>query len=391
MTRKILLISYYAPPVGVSGVIRITKLAKYLNQLNLTPIILTTKPIAYYHYDYHAVCEIQGIKVYRSETLDLGRILYLVKFPVSPPTAKNASLSLHLNFFLYPDAKRFWIPFAWRLGKKIIEQENPDVILATSPPFSALIVGWKLKREFKIPLITDFRDPWPTGYKLPPKWREKKLRKLRNLIFTVSDQVLVVNKTVKEELNYQDAVILPNGYDPEEFTQSARLLAKKGIVYAGNIVEVLEALIFVAEAIKELSDIKLILLGPCPRDIEFKLREYPNIIYLGTLSHQETISILKGANLLLYISKSNQAVGLKFYEYLGAQKPILALGNYPKEVEDLLKAHSAGMAIPFQKGEIFKAVRDLTSQAETFSPINTHIYSYKNLAQKLKEICESIL
>ncbi|MCS7258510.1 MAG: glycosyl transferase family 1, partial [candidate division WOR-3 bacterium] len=85
MAPKILMISYYTPPIGTSGAVRVTKFAKYLKYFKWEPIILTTKITAYYHYDYTLLNDLNNIKIYRSETLDLGRILHLLKIHVPPP------------------------------------------------------------------------------------------------------------------------------------------------------------------------------------------------------------------------------------------------------------------------------------------------------------------
>ncbi|MDW7987742.1 MAG: hypothetical protein RMJ65_03375 [candidate division WOR-3 bacterium] len=391
MAPKILMISYYTPPIGTSGAVRVTKFAKYLKYFKWEPIILTTKITAYYHYDYTLLNDLNNIKIYRSETLDLGRILHLLKIHVPPPTEAQTSLSLNLNFLLYPDAKRFWIPFASVLGKKIVNKEKPNAIFATSPPFSTLIVGVLLKRKFEIPLIVDFRDPWPTGYKPPPKFLQKKLIKLRNFIINSADKVLVINDTIKEELNCTNAVILPNGYDPEEFDRPSKSVAKFSIVHAGNIVEVLESLILVANSIKDFKETKLVLVGPCPPDIRRKLQQFENIVCLGALSHQETAAVLSGASVLLYISKPNQAVGIKFYEYLGAKKPILVIGKFPKEIDVLLKKHSVGIAVSLNPKEIRHFIHNLILKKFTFSPINVSEYSYFVIVQKLEKIFKELL
>ncbi|MCX8015291.1 MAG: hypothetical protein N2748_04655, partial [candidate division WOR-3 bacterium] len=179
---KVLIISYYAPPVGMSGVLRITKLAKYLKKFGWQPSILTTKPIAYYHYDYELLNDLKEIPIYRSDSLDFARLLYLTKAPQTLVNYGTGKISLFSNFVFFPDAKRFWIKFAYRLGCKIILDSKPDVIFASAPPYSSLIVGRWLKERFKIPFIADFRDPWPTGTFRPPRYYEEKLRMLRSYI-----------------------------------------------------------------------------------------------------------------------------------------------------------------------------------------------------------------
>ncbi len=58
---------------------RVTKLAKFLPRFDWQPIILTVKPIAYYHYDNELLNDLKDISIFRSESLDLARLLYLLK------------------------------------------------------------------------------------------------------------------------------------------------------------------------------------------------------------------------------------------------------------------------------------------------------------------------
>ena len=49
--RKVLLIAYYFPPMGLSGVQRTVKFAKFLPQYGWKPTVLTVEPTGYYAFD----------------------------------------------------------------------------------------------------------------------------------------------------------------------------------------------------------------------------------------------------------------------------------------------------------------------------------------------------
>jgi hypothetical protein len=62
---------------------------------------------------------------------------------------------------LCPEPEILWVPFALRKARRLMRRHNFDVALVTVPPFSALVVGSALKREFpSIVLVSDFRDEW---------------------------------------------------------------------------------------------------------------------------------------------------------------------------------------------------------------------------------------
>lgn len=365
---------------------RVTKFAKYLPQFNWQPLILTTKPIAYYHYDPHLLDDLKNIPIYRSNNLDLARLSYLLKIPSRAIKKGAGKASMLSNFLFYPDAKSLWIRFAYKLGCKIINQEKPDLIFATSPPFSALMVGIKLKQKFNLPLVTDFRDPWPTGFVAPPKFIRNRIIKLRQQVTNQSDQVTAVNQQTKEQINCPSAIVIENGYDPSEFNQPALKLNGFNIVHTGNIWEIFDSLKLVIQAIADMPDTRLTLVGNCDKHTQEHLQQYKNVDCLGARSHQETITIMKGASMLLYLSKPDQAVGIKLYEYFGAHKPILAVCDQCNEAMRLIEFHQTGLVVLCQTNEIKPAILSVKNNEFSFAPRGLEKYNRVNQTQRLSEV-----
>ena len=57
------------------------------------------------------------------------------------------------------------IPRAWHglaAAEAVIEEERPDVILASIDPEATMVAGARLSQRHGIPLVLDFRDPWAT-------------------------------------------------------------------------------------------------------------------------------------------------------------------------------------------------------------------------------------
>ncbi|MEO0118905.1 MAG: hypothetical protein ABIK66_07260, partial [candidate division WOR-3 bacterium] len=73
---RILFISYYFPPLGGVGVIRVSKFIKYLKRKGYEISVITIKEIPYYLYDKELLKEVEGIKIYKAESLDFARLLY---------------------------------------------------------------------------------------------------------------------------------------------------------------------------------------------------------------------------------------------------------------------------------------------------------------------------
>jgi len=64
---KVLIIAYYFPPMGFSGVQRTVKFAKYLREFGWEPVILTTNPPDFYAFDETLEKDVQDLTIYRTK------------------------------------------------------------------------------------------------------------------------------------------------------------------------------------------------------------------------------------------------------------------------------------------------------------------------------------
>src|SRR5690606_26308398 len=153
---KVLFISYYFPPMGLSGVQRSLKFAKYLKQFNWEPTILTAGDTAYYAHDYELLKEAENaeLKIVRTDGSGPNQIgkKKTVKIPIEIIRKTLSNLS---KFFFIPDNKIGWSNSAYKKGKELLSNEKFDLIYVTCPPFSSFVTAAKLKKEFDLPLIVD--------------------------------------------------------------------------------------------------------------------------------------------------------------------------------------------------------------------------------------------
>src|SRR4030042_5664830 len=125
-SKKLLLLSYYWPPLGGPGAIRPVKFVKYLPSFGYDPFIVTRKDIAYHSYDELLIDDVKKINVIRTETLDPARLLWLCGMRNYRPKKWQGPIKQGFNF---PDHKIFWLPFAYQAG---IHHEH-DYIMVTAP------------------------------------------------------------------------------------------------------------------------------------------------------------------------------------------------------------------------------------------------------------------
>lgn len=57
-----------------------------------------------------------------------------------------------------------------RIGKRVVEATNPDVILTTAPPIPSAVVAAVVAKKTKTPYIVDLRDVWPDLLKYMNEW-----------------------------------------------------------------------------------------------------------------------------------------------------------------------------------------------------------------------------
>jgi glycosyltransferase involved in cell wall biosynthesis len=373
----------------MSGVMRVTKLVKFLPRFGWEPIVLTVKKIAYFHYDERLLEDWRGIKVFRAGSVDPARIRYLLAPGIRRSEGGISRAGWLSNVLLFPDAKVGWYPFALALGKRIIREENPAAIFATAPPYTTLKLGATLKQYSGLPLVSDFRDPWPMGLVPPPKFRRKATERFRHDVLAGSDAVLAVNHGTASFLEGR-AEILENGYDPDEFAMPPAKFEGFSIVHVGNVWENEREFLAVLEVIKGLTDVKLRLVGRISDRMRDRIQGHTHFINLGLLPHGETLAAMKGADLLFYLSKPGQAAGIKLYEYLGSGRPILSVCDECTEAARLIEQHHAGEAISTDVPEIRAAIERAMRGELDFAPQGIERYNRLHQAERLAQILNEV-
>ncbi len=391
--RRVLVVAYYTPPLGLSGVMRVTKLCKYLPEFGWRPLVLTVKPAAYYYYDPKLLDDLKQSRVYRTESIDPARVLNRlrpVRSRLRPVLGRGMGRGPRLlNHLLFPDSKVGWFPFGSMAGRHIIDREKPAAIFATGPPFTALLLGVRLKAHARVPLVVDFRDPWPTGFVPPPAFKRPALRWLRRYVVRHADVALAVNDGTAKAVG-GDVAVLDNGFDPADFDLAPERLDGFSIVHVGNLWQNDARVMAVVDAIRDIPDAKLYLAGRLDTAIAERLSRNRQVRVLGTLSHRAACQLMKGADLLLYVGKPHQPVGIKLYEYLGSGRPILVWGEDIDEAAGLVRDCGAGLACT-DRESLASTIRRLGQESEEFAGGSRDRFNRRWQARWLAQRLESLI
>jgi hypothetical protein len=392
--RRLLVVAYYTPPLGLSGVMRVTKLCKFLPEFGWRPLILTVKPVAYYHYDPRLLEDLGRSQLYRTESLDPNRLLNLVRSRtrrLTPALAQGLGAGPRLlNYLLFPDSKIGWFPFGSVAGRHIIDRERPAAIFATAPPFTALLLGVRLKAHAHVPLVSDFRDPWPTGFALPPRHQRAALRRLRRYIVDRSDAVLAVNEGTARSVGPKCSV-LDNGFDPTEFEVEPTRLEGFNLLHVGNLWQnQAEVESFVA-ALRQTPEARFLIAGRVDTRTLRRYESHPQVRFLGAAPHRDACALMKGADALVYLGKPGQPVGIKLYEYLGAERPVIVWGKGVEEAVGLVAEAGAGVACGVDAQKLSSAIEHIRREPAQFLGRPRDRFNRRSQARLLAERLESLI
>ena len=346
--RHVLIVAYYFPPMGLSGVQRTLKFVKYLPQFGWAPTVLTVTPTGYYAQDYSLLDEVHHpqIRIERVGSLDPNRF-FRKKGVVKMPSERWRKILTYASDMLFiPDNKIGWKPKAVKAAAALFAKTNFDVIYATAPPFTGFLIGAELAARFHKPLVLDYRDPWheyPYKYYPTPlhKWWNHRLEKH---VLRSASRIITTNRRVKELilkrfkfLGYQDITIMPQGFDPADFQthpapvkRSDRMrITHAGIFYGDRtpryLFEALQKLFKEQPGLR--NHIEVCIVGNFQDEFVAMVKSMDleeNVTMTGYLDHPHCVQTLIASDVLwIMLNNDSQSPG-KLYEYLGARKTILA-------------------------------------------------------------------
>lgn len=380
---KVLIVTYYWPPAGGSGVQRWLKFVKYFRDFGIEPVVYTVENPNYPILDESLNNDIpKGIEVLKQPIFEPNNILSLfgkkktesAGFLNPNPSFFGKILQyIRANYFI-PDARKFWIKPSVNYLKKYISKNNIDAIITTGPPHSMHLIGLKLKQQLGVKWIADFRDPWTEidyFHQLPlSKKAVKKHHFLEQEILLNANVVLVVGNTMNK--NYSkfsnNVVTITNGFDGELITSETNLDSKFTITHIGlmnadrNPKMLWEVLAEIISENKDFSkDFKLKLIGKVDASVieEITINNLDeNVELIDYVVHDEVIEYQKKSQVLLLLLNNVPSVkGIitgKIFEYLMVNRPILAIAPKDGDLAEILNETNAGVVVDFEESTTLK-------------------------------------
>lgn len=419
--RNVLLITYYWPPSGGAGVHRWLRFSRYFSENNCNLTVYCPEDAAWQIRDEELLNQVpKNITVIRRKIFEPHK--YLGKkggAGIGFTQEKRASLFKRFiiwirgNIFL-PDSRAFWIrPSARFLNSYLKNHPEIDTVISSGPPHSLHLIAKRLKRKHNFKWIADFRDPWTQidFYEdlMPGKWADSKQKKWEKEVLSQADEVVTISKTCAdglEEIVNRKVHVITNGFIFPEFDEQKAELDKKFTIshfgsmpFARNPEVLWNAL---NELLKENNTLQHHLAINLIGTVDFKVIESAKgnglekyIHLIPPVSHSESISRQRSTQILLLVANNTGNVkGIltgKFFEYLGAKRPIFAIGTSDSDLERAVENTDCGVFVEYE--EVEKAKEFIRNSFEAYLknelysvPKNIEQYSSKELTKKFIDL-----
>ena len=380
---KVLLIAYMFPPIAGGGTQRPLKFVKYLPEYGITPVVFCPQEAWWKTYDPKLLDQpfLKETKIYRCGIRQLQRYYHL-RFKKGYKYHPYFYL-LGIRYLFHLDIFSAWYFECRQQVLQIIKQEQIDCVLTTSPPHSSHLFGRFVKKTAGIPWLMDIRDTMVGDPNMPVSLISRFQEPLRRLyeksffssadaIISVSDPIIKSIKSRHGGRKFESKLsTISNGFDDEDFKNTQRDDQPRNyllISYTGSFMgkqspeKFLESIRLLIDNNKiDPSDLRVRFIGHYDDQIHRMFQRYSRQVpieildfqpYEKSLWHQINSDLLL---LIVSMDKSesgNQTMTGKFFEYIGAQRPIFALAPNGPLKDTIIKGQFGHVAPPKDTAEI---------------------------------------
>ncbi|HZY78057.1 MAG TPA: glycosyltransferase family 4 protein [Cyclobacteriaceae bacterium] len=377
MSKKVLIITYYWPPSGGSGVQRWLKFVKYLDKAGWETFILTPENPSFSLSDptllrdvpantevlhlpiwepYNAFHRLSGLfgkkKVAQTDMISTGKKSLFQTF----------SSWVRGNLFI-PDPRIFWVRPASAFLSNFVKTNGIEKIITTGPPHSIHLIGLRLKKKFPaLKWIADFRDPWSEWDLLDTlslsDFARKRHKTLERRVLQTADRAITIapyHVRLFEKSGGRKVDLITNGFDTDDFEQVKRVRTEKFTIrHTGVVDELRDPRPFMVALKKVVGEMNGDVLVEFIGSVNSAFKEFVNsdpvlkpiVKFTSTVPHKELLQLYGQTDLLLLVlAHTAHASGNlpgKFFEYLASGIPIIAVGPVDGDAADVISKSNAG-------------------------------------------------
>ncbi len=426
--KKALIICYYWPPAGGPGVQRWLKFVSHLKSFNITPVVYVPENPSYPIIDKdlaaHIPADITVLKHPIKEPYKLAALFSKKKTQQISSgiiSTKKASffekllLFVRGNYFI-PDARVGWVTPSVVFLKQYLKTHDVDCIISSGPPHSLHLIGMELHNQLNLPWIADFRDPWTTihyhkSLRLT-KASAARHKALESLVLNTATHILVTSPSTEKEfslLTKKPITVITNGFEPLELKPQA-LDTKFSLAHIGSLLTKRNPIVLwevLSELVEEdpifAQDLEISLTGVVSNEVLKSIALVgltKNTIINSYVPHNKAVMLQHKAQVLLLLEVDSEdtkaIIPGKLFEYLQAQRPIIALGPKGSDIQDIISTTASGVFIAANQKEELK--QQLLSYYNAYKngtlflkSKNLELYTRKALTQKLATVINTVI
>lgn len=356
---RILLICPFFPPENKIAAVRIAKLASYWVSAGHEVRVLTREGTD----DGLTVPEHPSLTIHRVGDPMMKTVSGVQSLkPTTPrPWHRAAAVAYAVAMkFVWPDIYGRWATAARRHASAW--DWRPDVVVTSVGPFSALMLGAKLARNFEAKLTVDYRDLLSNSSYYPYGALRRRLDSfVERRHVTDAALLTTVSEPLAEELEAAygvRTVVVTNGYDPQDFAhlEYRPSSSELRIAYCGWVIpkrrDPLPFLRGVAELLRRDPTVQISVDFYGPHSVEVAsaieaLGLEAAVRQHGRVSHAESLEIQAGSDALLLLLWNDPGekgvLSGKVFEYIGALRPIIMTGLEKSAAGDLIRDNGLGV------------------------------------------------
>ena len=440
--KRLLIITYYWPPTGGSGVQRWVKFSKYLPERGWQPVIYTPENPEQLARDESLLADIpecaEVIKTHITEPYEIYRRLTGGKkgAEVNPVNAQHKNWKQRLSLWIrgncfIPDPRIGWVRPSVRFLVKYLKEHPVDAVVTTGPPQSVHLIGRGLKRALGLHWIADFRDPWTEMFFYKHLGLsaavDRRHHRLEQSVLDEADTVVSVSPPVAADFRSKTktpVVLITNGFDEDDFAKVGTATAPASLSgpdaslvpdparvngFAGAAAVPAFRLVHTGLFAADGNPLNLwdVLAERCQADPAFRARLEirlagkvdtaitdairarglgDNLVELGYLPHDETVREQRAADILLLPLRQEpeyaKVLPGKIFEYLAARRPVLGIGQPDGAAAQILRDAGAGEMFDWDQRDQLLAFLD----AEHPEATGIEKYSRRSLTAQLTQI-----
>lgn len=337
---KLFMIAYHFPPIASAESLVTMRLLRNITKKGIELDVLTTKYSKYYRQEKDLLDFIdKDVKIHNMSNVEIPKVLVGILYKIMP------------QILLMPDHYLMWYLINYNHCRELVKQLKPQIIYTRSQPFSSILFGLSLKKEFNIPWVAHFSDPLVDNifyYNSLFNYHKPINKLLEKKCVMSADQIHFVSCETKQlaqerygtELS-EKFKLIPHCYDTAFVKPNSSKTSNNSrikIVYTGSFTgsrnpnNLFEAIRMSLPRLQLLNIFyQFIFVGPVQKkyiEEAADLIKINHVKMVGSKTYKETNEIIYEADLLLLIDGNfddNIYFPSKLVEYLGTGKPIIGI------------------------------------------------------------------